>query len=362
MNRIWVVKLGTHVIAGEQGIDGRVLGQLAEQVRACHEAGIGVVLVSSGAVRAGLESLPQPAVVKDEISRRQLLSALGQVALMQAWQRHFKRRGLHCAQVLATKADFRDRRHYLNMQNCLRALLSESVVPIVNENDVVAVSELMFTDNDELAGMLAAMLDADKLVLLSNIRHVLRTVGDEVQPIHEWQAADQALVQPQGAGKSQFGRGGIHTKLRVALRSAALGIEVWIGDGRTRGILQQIAAGQADATRFPAAREHTAVKRWVANSAGYEKAVIVVNDGARAVLSQPGRLVSLLPVGVSRFEGDFAKGDIVRIEDEQGRALGLGKAQYGAIALRRRLGKQQQKALIHYDYLYIDHNTSPATT
>lgn len=365
-SRIWVVKLGTHVISDEQGLNQAVLGTLVRQIGLLVGQGIQVIVVSSGAVRAGLDAVPHLGAGADEVSRRQVCSAIGQIYLMQAYQRFFSTHQHHCAQVLATKADFRDRRHYLNMQQCLKALLAENVTPIVNENDVVSVSELMFTDNDELAGLISGMVNAEKLVILSDIDHVYRMVDGKKQPIMVWAEDDRQRLptmlnrtpavdaNEMPAARSTFGRGGMHTKLKVALRTAAMGTEVWIGNGRCENILQRLAAGESVGTRFAAQAGKTAVKRWVASSSGYEKAAVIVNQGAEKVLRDPDRLVSLLPVGVLMVRGEFAKGDILRIENENGHLLGLGKAQYGAEALHKAMGQRQQKAVIHYDYLFID--------
>lgn len=365
-SRIWVIKLGTHVISDESGLNDKVLSGLVYQICKLAQQGIRVILVSSGAVRAGLDAVPHLNQGADEVSRRQVCSAIGQIYLMQAYQRFFSQYQQHCAQVLATKADFRDRRHYLNMQQCLAALLAENVTPIVNENDVVSVTELMFTDNDELAGLISSMVNAEKLVILSNIDHVYHIVNGEKKAISNWSDSEHqfssTMLNPMNASgsrqalpaRSAFGRGGMHTKLKTALRAAAMGTEVWIGNGRRKNNLLELAQGEAIGTCFPPQAGKTAVKRWVASSSGHEKAAIVVNEGAEKVLRDPGRLVSLLPVGVLQAKGEFAKGDILRIENEAGELLGLGKAQYGVEALHNAIGQRQQKPIIHYDYLFID--------
>ncbi len=349
-----VVKIGTNVLTDDRGqLDEAHIGHLVDQVVHWKRRGTDIVLVSSGAVTAGRALLPETGHL-NRVLQRQVLSSLGQIRLMQTYQALFLKKDCHVAQVLATKEDFRDRRHYLNMQQCLRGLLRDEVVPILNENDVVAVTELMFTDNDELAGLVAAMVDAQALIILSSVDGLLTgppgEPGSAVIPLigpddNRW----QQYVLP---ARSSFGRGGMHTKVRVARKAARLGITTFIANGKRPDILTGVLTQQAPATRFAARRQQSSVKRWLAHHAGARVARVYVNPGAAAALRAADRVSSLLPVGVARIEGDFEKGDLVAIwlEDEQ---IGIGMAQYGASAARQYLGKKGKKPLVHYDYLLI---------
>jgi len=349
-----VVKIGTNVLTGEQGqLDEGHIGHLVDQIVELKRRGVDVVLVSSGAVTAGRALLPGTEHL-NRVLQRQVLSSLGQIRLMQVYQALFRNSDCHVAQVLATKEDFRDRRHYLNMQQCLRGLLRDEIVPILNENDVVAVTELMFTDNDELAGLVAAMVDAQALIILSSVDGLLTGApgepGSEVIPLIDpddgrW----QQYVLP---ARSSFGRGGMHTKVRVARKAAKLGITTFIANGKRPDILNRVLKAEAPATRFAARRHQSSVKRWLAHHPEARTARVYVNEGAAAALRAESRVSSLLPVGVERIEGDFEKGDIVAIwlEDEQ---IGIGMVQYGAQTAENYRGNKGKKPLVHYDYLLI---------
>lgn len=353
-----VVKVGSQVLCEDQGgLNPAVLASLAGQIADLMAAGWQVLLVTSGAVASGagvmrhergarrLERISNP------VTRKQALAATGQVRLMETWRKYLGEHELTVAQVLATRGDFQTRRHYLNMRNCIEALLQAGIVPIVNENDVVAVTELMFTDNDELAGLLGGMLAADLLCLLSTVPGVLAG-GTERIPLwdeNRHQSEDVVLK-----GTSALGRGGMHSKIGVARKAAGLGTEVVIADGTQPGILQAIIAGSDVGTRFPARRDATPAKRWLASAQPAITGSVTVNDGAEAALRDRSRLASLLPVGIERIEGPFEKGDVIEIRSSSGRVLGCGRARYGHEEARGLLGQRGQKPLIHYDYLYLE--------
>jgi glutamate 5-kinase len=349
-----VVKTGSRVLCDETGtLHPPALERLAGQMSALRDGGWEVLLVSSGAVAAGSHQPGSDRLRRaDPVTRRQVLAATGQVQLMQTWQDLFARHGVQVAQVLASKSDFQTRNHYLNMRNCMEGILAAGIVPIVNENDVVSITELMFTDNDELAGLLAGMVDADLLCLLSTVRGVY-DAGDGQRVIPAWDDARHRVEEIVDAGTSRFGRGGMHSKLTVARKTAALGTEVWIADGRAPEILLDIAAGQAAGTRFPRGAATSPAKRWLASADGHAAGAVQVNDGAARALLDRSRLTSLLPVGVTRLEGDFKRGDVIRIVDPAGRVLGCGRSQYDRQEAERCIGQRAQKPLIHYDYLYL---------
>ncbi|WP_116126719.1 glutamate 5-kinase [Lewinella sp. IMCC34183] len=240
-----VIKVGTNVLTRPDGrLDITNISALVDQIAALKRSGVELILVSSGAVGAGKELLPGRD--NDEaVARRQVYSAIGQVRLMELYRNFFAGHDLLCAQVLATKGDFRDDLHADNMLNCFRALLLDEIVPVVNENDVVAVTELMFTDNDELAGLVARMLQADALVILSSVDGLYDGPPDApdsrlIPWVHPDDAGSDRVVQ---ARRSSGGRGGMATKLRIARETAAAGIPVLIGNGRRPGILETLSGG-----------------------------------------------------------------------------------------------------------------------
>lgn len=242
MFRRIVIKVGTNVLTRPDGrLDVTNISHLVDQIATLKARGVALVLVSSGAVGAGRELLDM-AEDTGEVARRQVLSAIGQVRLMELYRQLFAGHGLHCAQVLATKGDFRDDRHADNMLNCFRALLRDNVVPVVNENDVVAVAELMFTDNDELAGLAARLLNVDALVILSSVDGLFDGPPEAATSklIPEVRADDQRVLDFVQETKSSFGRGGMATKLRVATATAAAGIPVLLGNGRRPDVLLQL--------------------------------------------------------------------------------------------------------------------------
>ncbi len=349
-----VVKVGTNVITTEAGLlDESVLRSLTDQITELSDAGTDLILVSSGAMAAGRAAVTlSPSL--GNVARRQVLASVGQARLMEVYGRLFAGHKRVCAQVLATKEDFRDRQHYLNMRDCFTSLLSEHVIPVVNENDAISVSELMFTDNDELAGLIASMMDAEALILLTSVDGIYTGKPGEpgseligtIDGTREWKSYLRAE-------KSSFGRGGMHTKCRTAEKLADLGIRTHIANGKAPDVLRRLMKGEAMGTTFTAKRGASSVKRWVAGSEGQEKGSVVINICAEERLKDRSKVMSLLPVGVTGIEGEFEKGDVVRIRGEGGKDIGLGIAQMSSGAARECMGKKNQKALIHYDYLFL---------
>lgn len=345
-----VVKIGTNAITRESGLlNEEMLDKLVKEIAALRQNGVRVILVSSGAMGAG-RGLVQLSKKLGDVARRQVLAAVGQAELIRTYQRLFREHGLVCAQVLATKEDFGDRRHYLNMRHCFEALLSENIIPVVNENDVVSVSELMFTDNDELAGLIACMMDADKLALLSTVDGILDATGKRIPEIRSLKNVEK-LISP---AKSSFGRGGMITKGRIAEKLAKLGIETVIARASRENVLIDLLADKPVGSVFRAKpKRASGIKKWIAQSEGKERGVAVVNACAEKILRENGKAVSLLPVGIVAVRGEFEKGDLIRIENESGEKIGYGLAQTGAEKAKETMGQHGKTPLIHYDYLYI---------
>lgn len=236
-----VIKVGTNVLTRADGrLDITSISNLVDQIATLKAKGVELVLVSSGAVGAGRELLPNRAQSSD-VAERQLLSAIGQVRLMELYRQLFAGYDLLCAQVLATKSDFRDERHHDNMLNCFSALLRDEIVPVVNENDVVAVTELMFTDNDELAGLVARMVGAEVLVILSSVDGFYDGPPTEAATrLISRVAADAKVDRYVQDQKSSGGRGGMGSKMRIAQETARAGVPVFLGNGRLPGILGRV--------------------------------------------------------------------------------------------------------------------------
>lgn len=357
-----VVKVGSQVLCNESGeLNLPVLAGLSGQISELIAQDWRVVLVSSGAVASGagvMRTVPGASrldQISNPVVRKQALAAAGQVRLVESWQKLFSQHGVAVAQVLATKSDFQTRRHYLNMRACVEALLDAGLVPIVNENDVVAVTELMFTDNDELAGLIAGMVNADYLCLLSTVAGVLTGQAGSTTAtcIPRWDDERHKAAELVQKGVSALGRGGMHSKIATARTVAALGTEVVIADGKASGILHSILNGEAVGTRFAPGSDVSSAKRWLASAQNQAVGSVVVNAGAEAALLDQSRLTSLLPVGISRVNGPFEAGDVIQIRNEAGRVIGCGRTRYGADETRQWQGQHGHKALIHYDYLYL---------
>ena len=352
-----VVKIGSNVLAkNNEGLDQKRIAQLTHQISSLHKKGIEVILISSGAVASGRSLIELP-VKMDVVSQRQILASVGQVKLLNIYAELFEKEGLLCAQVLVTKEDFRDREHYLNMKNCITALLQQNVIPVINENDVISVTELMFTDNDELAGLVSSMADADKLIILSNIDGIYNgspsDAASSVIPVIEYgQDEFASFITTE---KSNFGRGGMMTKCTMAHKVAGLGIPVQIANGRKDNILLDIIAEKQTGTLFKPKKNASSIKKWVAHSEGFEKGTIYIDAGAEKALKSD-RPTSLLPVGVTKIEGDFKKGDLIKIRNKAGKQLGVGRAQYHAALAHELMSKKNEKALVHYDYLFLNND------
>jgi glutamate 5-kinase len=349
-----IIKIGSNVLTQKDGLpDQNRINHLVEQIAKIKRQGIEVVLVSSGAVASG-RSLITISEKFDSIATRQLFASIGQVKLINTYAQQFEKYNILCSQVLVTKEDFRDRLHYLNMKNCLKILLQHHVIPVVNENDVVSVTELMFTDNDELAGLIAAMLNAQALIVLTNVDGIYDgnpdTEGAKV--IEEVSGKHIDFSAFVSTGRSQFGRGGMITKSTMAQKTAQLGISVHIANGKRDQILTDVLENQVTHTRFIPNKTASGKKKWIAHSEKSATGSVLINAGAKAALIS-NKATSLLPVGIVGVITDFKKGDIIKLIDDTDKLIGLGIAEYGADKARERVGQKNQKALVHYDYLYL---------
>lgn len=349
-----VIKVGSNVLTQSDGLpDLDRISHLVEQMAAIKKRGCEVILVSSGAVASG-RSMITISEKSDAVAMRQLLASIGQVKLINTYSNLFDQYNMLCSQILVTKEDFRDRLHYLNMRNCLEVLLQHQVIPVVNENDVVSVTELMFTDNDELAGLIAAMLNAQALIILTNVDGIYdrdpKLAGSKLIEEIEGTTADFSSFIT--SGRSQFGRGGMITKSTMSQKTAQLGIAVHIANGTKDNILTDVLDGKAPHTRFTPDKSKSGKKKWIAHSAHTATGSVRVNEGAKIALTS-NKATSLLPIGITKVVADFNKGEIIKLIDEHDKLIGLGIAEYGSDKARERIGQKKQKPLVHYDYLYL---------
>ncbi|MDW8288176.1 MAG: glutamate 5-kinase, partial [Flammeovirgaceae bacterium] len=340
------------VLTTSEGLpDGGRIAHLSDQIAELKKKGTYVIVVSSGAVASGRSLLRLPQKL-NPVAERQVLASVGQVRLMQLYAEAFGKHGLVVSQILVTKEDFRDKTHYLNMRQCFESLLQQNIVPIVNENDVVSVTELMFTDNDELSGLVASMMEVDALLILSNVDGVYngnpKEENAKVVPVISRRSDFEGMIS---AEKSSFGRGGMLTKCRFAQKTAALGIAVYIANGKKENIICDLLAGKPVGTLFVPQKRKSRLKAWMAHAEGTIKGEVHINEGAeKALFSKP---TSLLPVGITKISGNFQKGDLLKIINSNNEVIGIGIAKYDATTALHLIGLQNQPELIHYDYLLL---------
>lgn len=357
MKKRIVVKVGTKVLSGPHNtLDRNILSHLVEQIVRLKESGLDIILVTSGAVGAGrgLVSLKN----MEKVAERQVLAAIGQAKLMSIYSELFGKKNQLCAQVLATKEDFRDRKHYLNMRNCFDNLLASGVIPVVNENDVVATTELLFTDNDELAGLVASQLNTHAVIILTSVDGFLtgdpEDLASRVIPEVDVQNIG-TLQQYISPDKTEFGRGGMLTKFNIAKKLAFQGITVFFANGNNQNVLTDILLhNKSIGTKFIPKTKSSALKRRIAYSAGLTKGVIQTNTCAEELLLSKTKIMSLLPVGIISVEGDFEKGDIVEIIGESKKKLGYGIAEYGTTKAKELIGKKNARPIVHYNHMFIE--------
>ena len=352
------VKIGSNVLTRSDGtVDVTRLSALVDQVAELRRKNIEVILISSGAVASGRSEVKTGRKM-DAVSSRQLYSAVGQAKLINRYYELFREYGMVCGQVLTTKENFSTRYHYLNQKNCMSVMLEAGVIPIVNENDTISITELMFTDNDELSGLIATMMNADALIILSNIDGIYNGRPDDPRStvIRQVEPGTRNIDEYIGTSKSQFGRGGMQTKCNIARKVAKEGIEVIIANGKRDGILPEVLSGDGEVvcTRFvPAEKPVSGVKKWIAHSDSFAKGAVYVNAGAAEALTGE-RVSSLLFVGITRITGEFRKNDIVNLFDDAGRHIGVGQASVSSEQASELIGKHNAKPFIHYDYLCIN--------
>ena len=356
MKRI-VVKVGSNVLTKSNGrLNVTRLSALVDQIAWLRGHGYEVILVSSGAISSGRSEYKLQKKL-DAVGQRQLFSAIGQVKLINLYYDLFREYGIHVGQILTMKESFSTRLEYLNQRACMNVMLENGVLPIINENDTVSVTELMFTDNDELSGLVASMMNAQTLVILSNVDGIYNgdpaKPGTRVIPMVNYDRDLSEYIQDE---KSEFGRGGMITKTNIARKVAEEGIKVIIANGLTDNILIDLATkpqGTMHTEFRPNPTPVSSVKKWIAHSESFAKGVISVNAEAAKAL-RTAKATSLLLVGVTAIEGDFEEGDLVNIADATGKIIGVGRSSYASTDAKANIGNHDMRPLVHYDYLYME--------
>ncbi len=331
-----VIKIGSALLVNADGtVKSEWLAALTEDIARLHKQGVEIILVSSGAIALGRRSLNFPKGTL-KLEQKQAAAAVGQIALAQAWSEKLHRQGLVAAQVLVTLHDTEERRRYLNARATLNTLIAQKAIPVINENDTVATSEIRYGDNDRLAARVASMMSADGLVLLSDIDGLYSAPPDQegatfIPDVTEITPAIEAMA---GKPVSGVGSGGMITKIEAAKIAVAAGCNMVIASGHGLHPLRRIENGDRCTWFLASASPHLARKRWIAGTL-QPVGKLIVDDGAKAALAT-GK--SLLPAGVKSITGNFSRGDTVSIVTLQGREIARGLVNYDASDATRIIG------------------------
>jgi len=360
-----VVKVGSSLVTNEgRGLDEQAIGHWSQQLAALVKQGRELIMVSSGAVAEGMKRLGWRARPK-EIHELQAAAAVGQMGLVQMYETKLRECGVGSAQVLLTHADLADRERYLNARSTLLTLLQLGVVPVINENDTVVNDEIKFGDNDTLGALVANLVDADVLIILTDQKGLF-TADPRKQPdarfVHAARAGDPQLEAMAGGAGSGIGKGGMITKILAAKRAAGSGASTVIAWGREPQVLQRLCDGEAIGTCLVAqTAKQQARKQWMADHLQLRGSV-VVDDGAVDKIVGEGK--SLLPIGMTEVSGEFSRGDVIAIRDLRGQEVARGLANYASSEARlicrrssqdfeRLLGYAAEPEMIHRDNLVL---------
>jgi glutamate 5-kinase len=360
-----VVKVGSSLVTNDgRGLDAQAISTWGRQIAALRALGKDIVMVSSGAVAEGMKRLGW-ARRPIEIHELQAAAAVGQMGLAQVYETCFREHGIGTAQVLLTHEDLSDRKRYLNARSTLQTLLQLGIVPIVNENDTVVTDEIKFGDNDTLGALVANLLEADCLVILTD-QQGLYTADPRKDPgatlLARVAAGDPALEKMAGGAGSSIGRGGMITKVLAARRAATSGAHCVVASGREPDVLVRLAAGEPIGTQFVAQTGRLAArKKWLADHLQLRGA-LVLDAGAAKALRSDGK--SLLPIGVTEVRGEFERGEAVALLDPGGQEIARGLSNYGSSDARRIMRKPssqiaavlgfiEEPELVHRDNLVL---------
>jgi glutamate 5-kinase len=343
--RRWVVKIGSSLVTNDgHGLERTAIAHWAEQLVSLQQKGLELVLVSSGAVAEGVARLSLDARPK-KVHLQQAAAAVGQMGLVQAYESCFMKHGVHAAQILLSHEDLSDRTRYLNARSTLSTLLDMNVVPVVNENDTVATAELCFGDNDTLAALVANLINADGMIVLTDQDGLFDAdprLNKRAELVAHASAYDESLVKFAGKG-SDLGRGGMTTKISAARLAARSGTDTVIANGKIDGVLLRLFAGDLIGTLLTADCEPVrARKQWLAGQLTLQGS-LTLDAGAVRALRNSG--TSLLAVGVTKVTGKFSRGDVVSCLDQNGIEIGRGLSNYNQDEVQTLSGSSSEKIL-----------------
>ena len=353
MQKRLVIKVGSNILTDKKaGLDTKRISALAKDISVLHDKGYEVVVVSSGAVAAGMTKLGLTERPKD-IKLKQAAAAVGQSRLMWAYERSFAEFGKKVAQVLLTRDDFSDRKRYINSKNTIITLLSYRVIPIINENDTVSTDEIKFGDNDNLASLVANIVESEQLIILSDVDGLYTEDPRQSSKARLIEFVDEItpeILKKAGGAGSMVGTGGMYSKVLAAKKAASHGIVVHIISGKREGLLLSLIAGNHSGTLFrPNSDKMSSRKGWIAFGSR-SKGSIMIDDGAVRALLEGGK--SLLPSGIVEVEGGFDTGDAIHCLDRKGNRIAKGLTNYSSSEIEKIKGKKSSdiEKILGYKY------------
>jgi len=358
-----LIKIGSAVLTGDNGLDLNIIEQLVDEMVDLKKRGYHIVIVTSGAIASGKHRMGISGPLKS-MPQKQAAAAIGQGRLMRVYSNAFGKHGIYVAQILLTMSDLTDRKRFLNIRNTLTTLMEWGVIPIINENDTVAVDEIKFGDNDQLAAMIANITEAHLLINLTSTdglydRNPNRSKKAKVIPVVS--EISKVIEQAATDETSDVGSGGMKSKVQAAKKVTAFGIPYIIAAGKEKGILRDLCSGKERGTLFLPMKEHlNSRKYWIAFTLR-SRGKLTVDDGAKKALIEEGK--SLLPSGVIDVEGDFHVGDPILCLDGGGKILAKGLTNYGAEEVRKIMGLKTskiQQVLGYKDYDEVIHRDNMA--
>jgi glutamate 5-kinase len=360
-----LIKIGSAVLSGEDGLDLQVIEQLVDEMAQLKKKGYQIVIVTSGAIASGKHRMGISGKLKS-MPQKQALAAIGQGRLMRVYSNAFGKYGLHVGQILLTMSDLTDRKRFLNIRNTLSTLIEWGVIAVINENDTVAVDEIKFGDNDHLAAMITNTIEAHLLINLTSTEGLYDRNPSESKKAKIIPLVKEFTKEIESAATEEttsIGMGGMKSKVLAAKKVTAFGIPCIIAPGRRKGVLHDIFAGKEIGTLFLPTSEHlSSRKHWIAFTLR-SRGRLIIDEGAKKALLEEGK--SLLPSGVVRVEGDFAIGDPVTCVDMEGVTIAKGLANYGAPEIRKIMGVKSsriEQILGYKDYDEIIHRDNLAIT
>lgn len=350
-----VVKIGSNILADEkEGLNTKKISSIAYDIAELHNTGYDVVIVSSGAIAAGMRKFDLTGKPRD-IKLKQAAAAVGQSSLMWAYERSFGDYGKKVAQVLLTRDDFSDRKRYINSKNTLLTLLSYRIIPIINENDTVATDEIRFGDNDYLASLVASLVEADRFIILSDVDGLYTEdprYSQKAKLIEYVEEITPEIEKKAGGVGSAIGTGGMYSKILSAKRALSQGITVHIISGRKDGLLKSLMEGKHYGTIFKTKKEKLSSRKgWIAYGSR-SRGTLILDKGAVIALTQGGK--SLLPSGIVSVEGDFDTGDAVYCVDSEGNRIAKGMINYSSSEIKKIKGKKTSEIEEILGYKYSD--------